>query len=63
MDEQPFWEIAKQLGVETYSFSKTLLINKGLNNEISIATFPTVLLANISDIPSHSVIPIVMLDE
>lgn len=50
MDEQPFWEIAKQLGVETYSFSKTLLINKGLNNEISIATFPTVLLANISDL-------------
>lgn len=63
MDSQPFWEIAKNLGINKYSFSQCLTINEGLDNEVKIITAPTILLANISNIPCDVVVPVVMFDE
>lgn len=63
MESQPFWKIAKQLGVEKYSFSQNLSINEGLNNEVKIITAPIVLLANISNIPNDIVAPVVIFED
>lgn len=63
MESQPFWKIAKQLGVEKYSFSQNLSINEGLNNEVKIITAPIVLLANISNIPNDVVAPVVIFED
>ena len=63
MESQPFWKIAKKLGVEKYSFSQNLSINEGLNNEVKIITAPIVLLANISNIPYDFVAPVVIFED
>lgn len=63
MTTQPYWEIAKSLGVENYSFSQSLFINEELNNEINIASSSKVLLAEISNLPAHVIAPVVMFED
>lgn len=63
MDSQAYWGIAKSLGVDKYSFLQQLTINEGLDNEVKIITAPKVLFANISNIPSNDVVPVVMFEE
>lgn len=63
MTSQPYWEIAKGLGVENYSFSQSLLVNEGLTNGIVIESSSKVLIAEISNLPTHVIAPVVMLEE
>lgn len=62
MNSQAYWEIVKSLGVEKYTFLQQLTINEKLDNEIKIITAPTVLFANISNIPTNDLVPVVMFD-
>ena len=62
MTTQPYWEIAKSLGVENYSFSQSLFVNEGLTNEINIESSSKVLIAEISNLPTHIIAPVVMLE-
>lgn len=63
METQPFWEIAKKLGIEKYLFSQWLIINEGMDNEMRIKTAPTVLLAPLSGLPTNQIVPIVVFEE
>lgn len=62
MNSQVYWKIVKSFGVEKYTFLQQLTINEKLDNEIKIITAPTVLFANISNIPTNDVVPVVMFD-
>lgn len=62
MESQPFWDIAKTLGITKYTISQSLYINEGLDNEIKIITAPKVLMANITNAPSNPLVPVVMFD-
>lgn len=63
MTTQPYWEIAKKLGVDNYSFSQTLFLNAGLVSEINIASESKIILAEISNMPGHIIAPVVTFED